>query len=53
MTALDPDTGEQNAPVLDTLAGYRKVDAGLLLGVNGDVERPGTIRVADAIELLD
>jgi uncharacterized protein YcbX len=25
MTTLDPDTGEQNAPVLDALATYRKV----------------------------
>jgi hypothetical protein len=53
MTTLDPDTGEQNAPVLDTLARYRKVDDGLLLGVGGDVECPGVIRVNDPIELLD
>ena len=53
MTTLDPDTGEQNAPVLDALAQHRKVGAELLLGVYGDVEQPGEIRVGDPVEVLD
>ncbi|HLB39081.1 MAG TPA: MOSC domain-containing protein [Actinomycetota bacterium] len=53
MTTLDPDTGKQNAPVLDALAQHRKVGSELLLGVYGDVERPGRVRVGDPIETLD
>lgn len=53
MTTLDPDTGEQNAPVLDALAEHRKVGSELLLGVYGDVERPGVIRIGDPVEVLD
>ena len=52
MTTLDPDTGEQNAPVLDALAEYRKVGAELLLGVYGDVDQPGTIAVGDDVVVL-
>jgi uncharacterized protein YcbX len=53
MTTLDPDTGEQNAPVLDALSAYRKVGNELLLGVSGDVDRPGTIAVGDDVVVLD
>jgi uncharacterized protein YcbX len=53
MTTLDPDTGEQNAPVLDALAAYRKVGNELLLGVYGDVDRPGSIAVGDDVVVLD
>ena len=53
MTTLDPDTGEQNAPVLDALAQSRRVGEELLLGVYGDVEQPGVIRVGDPVEVLD
>ena len=53
MTTLDPDTGEQNAPVLDALTEYRKVGAELLLGVYGDVEQPGAIAVGDDVTVLD
>ena len=53
MTTLDPDTGKQNAPVLDALAEHRKVGADLLLGVYGDVEQPGVIRIGDPVEVLD
>jgi MOSC domain-containing protein len=53
MTTLDPDTGEQNAPVLEALAEHRKVGTDLLLGVYGDVERPGTITVGDDVIVLD
>jgi uncharacterized protein YcbX len=53
MTTLDPDTGAQNAPVLDALAEHRKVGTDLLLGVYGDVERPGAIAVGDDVVVLD
>jgi len=53
MTTLDPDTGEQNAPVLDALAEHRKVGTELLLGVSGDIDRPGTIAVGDEVIVLD
>jgi uncharacterized protein YcbX len=53
MTTLDPDTGAQNAPVLDALAEHRKVGAQILLGVYGDVETPGTIAVGDDATVLD
>jgi uncharacterized protein YcbX len=53
MTTLDPDTGAQNAPVLDALAEYRQVGAELLLGVYGDVDRPGRIAVGDDVVVLD
>jgi uncharacterized protein YcbX len=53
MTTLDPDTGAQNAPVLDALAEYRRVGTELLLGVYGDVEVPGTIAVGDDVVVLD
>lgn len=52
MTTLDPDTGTQDAPVLQTLASYRKVGTGVVLGVYGDVERPGSVAVGDPVELL-
>ena len=52
MTTLDPDTGEQNAPVLDALAQNRRIGDELLLGVYGDVEQPGVIRVGDPVEVL-
>lgn len=53
MTTLDPDTGVQNAPVLDALAEHRKVGTDLLLGVSGDVEHPGAIAVGDDVAVLD
>jgi uncharacterized protein YcbX len=53
MTTLDPDTGAQNAPVLDALAEYRKVGPELLLGVYGDVDVPGMIAVGDDVTLLN
>jgi len=50
MTTLDPDTGRSDFPTLDVLARTRKVGTDLLLGVYGDVERPGVIRVGDPVE---
>ena len=53
MTTLDPDTGEQNAPVLDALAQHRRVGNELLLGVYGDIEQPGVVAVGDDVMVLD
>jgi len=53
MTTLDPDSGIQNAPVLDALAEHRKVGTDLLLGVYGEVEQPGAIAVGDEVVVLD
>jgi uncharacterized protein YcbX len=53
MTNLAPDTGESDFDTLKVLAQHRKVGAELLLGVYGDVERPGRIEVGDPAELVD
>ena len=53
MTNLAPDTGENDFDALKVLAQHRKVGTELLLGVYGDVERPGRIKVGDAAELVD
>jgi uncharacterized protein YcbX len=53
MTNLAPDTGENDFDTLTVLAQHRKVGTELLLGVYGDVERPGRIEVGDAAELVD
>jgi uncharacterized protein len=52
MTNLAPDTGENDFDTLKVLARHRKVGTELLLGVYGDVERPGRIEVGDAAELV-
>jgi uncharacterized protein YcbX len=53
MTNLAPDTGENDFDTLTVLAQHRKVGTELLLGVYGDVERPGRIEVGDVAELID
>jgi uncharacterized protein YcbX len=53
MTNLAPDTGEDDFDTLKVLAQHRKVGTELLLGVYGDVERPGRIEVGDAAEMVD
>ncbi len=53
MTNLQPDTGEKDFDTLAVLAAHRKVGTELLLGVYGDVERPGRIVVGDEAELID
>jgi uncharacterized protein len=53
MTNLAPDTGENDFDTLTVLAQHRKVGTELLLGVYGDVERPGRIEVGDSAELVD
>ena len=53
MTNLAPDTGANDFGTLEVLAQHRKVGTELLLGVYGDVERPGRIEVGDAAEMVD
>ena len=53
MTNLAPDTGANDFGTLEVLAQHRKVGTELLLGVYGDVERPGRIEVGDVAELVD
>jgi MOSC domain-containing protein len=50
LTTLDPDTGRKDFPALDVLARYRRSGADLQLGVYGDVEVPGRVRVGDPVE---
>jgi uncharacterized protein YcbX len=49
----DPDSGAPDFPTLDVLAGYRKRGNELIFGVYADIERPGPIRLGDAVEVLD
>ena len=51
MTTLDSDTGVPDTPVLHALASDRTVGTQVVLGVYGDVERPGPIAVGDQLEL--
>jgi hypothetical protein len=53
MTNLAPDTGENDFDTLKVLAQHRQIGTELLLGVYGDVERPGRIEVGDAAGFLD
>jgi uncharacterized protein YcbX len=53
VTTLDPDTGTKDFPTLDVLATYRRRDGELMLGVYADVQRPGRVRVGDAVSVLD
>lgn len=57
MTTHDPDTGERDFDTLRAIEEYRGLagDSGKdrMFGVYGDVERPGTIRLGDAIRVLD
>jgi hypothetical protein len=52
MTTLHPETGVNDFPTLDVLARHRKVGDELVLGVHGDVEAPGMIKVGDAVSVL-
>jgi uncharacterized protein YcbX len=53
LTTLHPDTGEHDFATLEVLAGYRRIGNELPLGVYGDVQTPGVIRVGDPVEPLD
>ena len=52
MTTLDPDSGVQDFPTLQALGRARAGADGVYLGVYGDVERPGVVRIGDAVEPL-
>lgn len=52
VTSRDPDSGEINLPTLDLLGEYRQgLDSTepLPFGIYGEVVRPGTVRVGDAV----
>ena len=55
ITTHDPDTGERDLDTLRTIISYRGLRDGenVDFGVWGEVERPGTIRVGDAVTVLD
>ena len=53
MTNLAPDTGANDFDTLKVLAQHRQVGSELLLGIYGDVERPGRIQVGDRAESFD
>jgi uncharacterized protein YcbX len=53
LTTLDPDTGHKDFPTLEVLATYRRRGNELVLGLYSDVERPGTIRLGDRVQILD
>ena len=54
VTTHDPDTGVPDLDTLRILARYRPPDSGepLPIGVWGQVEEPGIVRVGDAVEAL-
>jgi len=48
---VDPATGLDKAPVLRTLAGYRRAEGEVHYGVDAVVVSPGVVRAGDAAEL--
>jgi hypothetical protein len=52
---VDPVTGEKAADgePLRTLARVRRINGKAMFGQNVMVRRPGTLRVGDAVEVLD
>jgi len=54
MTTVDPDTGIRcpKGEPLKTLAGFRRTDDGVMFGVNGVHQSPGTLRVGDPVTLI-
>jgi uncharacterized protein YcbX len=48
---VDPATGLDKAPVLRTLAGYRRAEREVHFGVDAVVVSPGVVRAGDAAEL--
>ena len=57
MTTHDPETGALDLDTLRAIGQYRGFagDSGkdLMFGVYGDVDRPGTVRLGDAVRVLD
>ena len=54
MTTVDPDTGTRcpNGEPLKTLAGFRRTRDGVMFGVNGVHQSPGTLRVGAPVTLI-
>lgn len=50
---LDPATGQRDADVLATLAGYRRGDGEIHFGVDAVVSTPGRIRHGDGVSLAE
>lgn len=48
---LDPATGQKDAPVLRTLAGYRQSQGEINFGVDAVVTKAGRVRPGDQVEL--
>ncbi len=53
VTTVDPDTAEKGREPLRTLATYRRWDNAVWFGVNLIHDQQGTLRVGDAVELLE
>jgi uncharacterized protein len=53
VTTLDPETGEGGKEPLRTLATYRKWDGAVWFGSNWIPEGTGSVRVGDAVEVLE
>jgi uncharacterized protein YcbX len=56
ITSRDPETGEITLPTLDVLGEYRRdlrTTEPLPFGIYGQVVTPGTVRVGDAVGLVD
>ena len=54
VTTQDPDTGVSDLDTLRILARYRPPGSGepLPIGVWGNVEQPGVVRVGDLVQVL-
>jgi hypothetical protein len=56
ITSRDPVTGQVTLPTLDLLGGYRREVTStepLPFGIHGEVLEPGSVRVGDAVGLLE
>ncbi|MGH2867897.1 MAG: MOSC domain-containing protein [Solirubrobacteraceae bacterium] len=56
ITSRDPVSGQVTLPTLELLGGYRREVPStepLPFGIHGEVLEPGTVRVGDAVALLD
>lgn len=49
---IDPKTGDKNKEVLLALSKERMVDGKILFGINAIVEKTGTIKQGDSVEIL-
>ena len=52
VTTIDPATGVRGKEPLQTLAGYRRMDGGVMFGQNVIHDGGGEIRVGDPVEVL-